>query len=752
MRVDGREKAGVHGSYRKIIALCVMLTLVLIGIPIVYTMVKMGMFSSEPEITTKITAGEDAPVLKIVGDSEFKPQSYLNSNGEPAGANVEVAMEAANRLGMKPEFVFSDWITARDSLNSGDADIILGLEIFSNMKGVLKTVPVFSDHLNVYGKVKVTDAASLAGKKAALMAQSVIIPTFELNCEYVEYYTNPEILQALENGEVDYAICHGSIARDIIKAHDYDIVECFTLMESYPAIGVREDEVKLHENLNQVLQEMADDGTIKEIEEKWITSNANEGSYKDVIKNNNTFYMWYFVLFIFMEFLMAVFIIQSRYYTKSMRENTSKLKRLAYVDPITNGMNINAFKEQLKDELCEDNETIILVNIKNFKLYNVNLGKNGGDELLKTMYDILNTSVKEGECVTRYYADIFYIYLKTDDQNAVLDFISKANKKIKAEAETYLGKNDIKLEFVINYGISTINKNKQLQLAFDEARMACKERQAHENGIPKFYNKDIHETLERNQLLLSTFKDSIENHDFKIYLQAKVDPYKHTIYGGEVLVRWMHPTLGFIAPNDFIPLLENNGYIASLDFYMFEEVCKEMKKFIDQGKPIYPASINLSGAHFTDRSFPEKYYHIAHKYQIPTEYLELELTETFFIHKDSIRVMQENIRKLHEYGFKVAMDDFGSGIATLSMLGYLDVDVLKIDKAFTDNMNNPRNLPILKAISSVARELHISTVVEGVEDSMQLDIVKQYQFDYVQGYIYSKPMFLPEFVEWFKKF
>lgn len=177
-----------------------------------------------------------------------------------------------------------------------------------------------------------------------------------------------------------------------------------------------------------------------------------------------------------------------------------------------------------------------------------------------------------------------------------------------------------------------------------------------------------------------------------------------------------------------------------------------MKKFIDQGKPIYPASINLSGAHFTDRSFPEKYYHIAHKYQIPTEYLELELTETFFIHKDSIRVMQENIRKLHEYGFKVAMDDFGSGIATLSMLGYLDVDVLKIDKAFTDNMNNPRNLPILKAISSVARELRISTVVEGVEDSMQLDIVKQYQFDYVQGYIYSKPMFLPEFVEWFKKF
>lgn len=440
------------------------------------------------------------------------------------------------------------------------------------------------------------------------------------------------------------------------------------------------------------------------------------------------------------------------FYIYKSKKNTNTLKKIAYVDPITKGLNINAFKEKLQRDLSSNESTIILVNIKNFKLYNVDLGKRGGDVLLKRIYAIINSAIEGKGYVTRYYADIFYIYLRTNDREEILEFIADVDAKIKVEAEWFLKKNHIKLEIVINYGISTIHKDKQLQLSFDEARMACRERSASEDGIPKFYNEDIHESLEWNQTLLGSFKESLANKDFKIYLQAKVDPYNKTIYGSEVLVRWIHPVYGFIAPNRFIPLLESNGYIESLDFYMFEETCKEIKRRMDCGEKIYPVSINLSGMHFKDLEFPEKYNRIAQEYKVSTSYLELELTETFFVHPDSIEVMQHNIKKLHEYGFKVALDDFGSGISTLSMLGHLDIDVLKVDKTLIDNIDNPKMLPILESISDVAHKLQIATVVEGVEEESQLEIIKKYHFDYVQGYIYSKPMYLSEFAEWRESF
>ena len=442
--------------------------------------------------------------------------------------------------------------------------------------------------------------------------------------------------------------------------------------------------------------------------------------------------------------LMAVVIF---YIYRTMKSQLD-LKKLAYQDSITGGMNINAFKERLQHDLREKDYSVILVNIKNFKLYNVDLGKNGGDALLKRIYEILHTAVMGNGYVARYYADIFYICLKTTDKGQILDFISKADTKIGLEAESFLKANQIELDFVINYGISTIQKGKDLQLAFDEACMACRERLPNEDGIPKFYNEDIHSSMERNQLLLASFKESIANHDFKIFPQAKIDPYKNTYHSSEALVRWVHPTLGLISPGEFIPLLESHGDIATLDFYMFEENCRVLRDMMDKGISVYPVSINLSGAHFDDRMFPERYFEISQKYRVPTHYLELELTETFFVHPDSISVMKENIKRLHEYGFKVAMDDFGSGISTISMLRHLDIDTLKIDKALIDNIADERTLPILEAVRDVVHKLNITTVVEGVETPEQLELVKKCLFDYVQGYIYSKPMPLDQFIAW----
>lgn len=318
-----RRQAWIQAANRKkVIGLCIAVNIVLLSVPVITTIAEGGWFSKAPIVTTEIEADKDAPVLSIVADSDFKPRSYRNNEtGEWAGADVEVVIEAANRLGMRPEIVFSDWVTARNTLINGDADIILGLEIFSNMGGVVKTIPISNDKLNVYGKEKVKDAASLAGKKVGLMAQSVIITMFELNCDYVEYYTNTEILQALADGEVEYAICHGSIAQNIMRDNDLELEECFTLMESYPAIGVSEKLPELRDALNTVLFEMADDGTIQRLEKKWVTSRINHRSFTNVIQNNIKFYIVYFVFLMLMELMLVVFALQSKHYRKSIEYN-----------------------------------------------------------------------------------------------------------------------------------------------------------------------------------------------------------------------------------------------------------------------------------------------------------------------------------------------------------------------------------------------------------------------------------------------
>lgn len=159
----------------------------------IFTVFQMGMFTKEPEmeIEAKYT-GRNAPVLRIATDYDFCPNSYYDSNHELTGLYIEIMTEVANRLKMKPEFIVDDWPGSRENLTEGKADVLVGLEIFSNMEGTLRTIPISSDELCTYGKEKLFSVAGLSGKKVAVMVRSVLIRTFDLHCEYQEYYTNTE--------------------------------------------------------------------------------------------------------------------------------------------------------------------------------------------------------------------------------------------------------------------------------------------------------------------------------------------------------------------------------------------------------------------------------------------------------------------------------------------------------------------------------------------------------------------------------
>ena len=207
------------------------------------------------------------------------------------GLYIEVITEVANRLGMNPVFLTDTWIKSREKLTNGEADVLLGLEIFSNMEGTLRTIPICSDELCVFGKTKVNSAAALAGKRVALMARSVIISTFDLQCEYVEYNTNTDILEAVENGEVDYAICHAAVSEKTMEKNKLDLIRGVTIMKSFPAMAVKESNPELREQLNSVLKDMAEDGTLYRLRTKWIDEFTKDRSFAAIWKENHAFYI-----------------------------------------------------------------------------------------------------------------------------------------------------------------------------------------------------------------------------------------------------------------------------------------------------------------------------------------------------------------------------------------------------------------------------------------------------------------------------
>ena len=316
-----------YGIYRKLL---IALTAVLVVAPVLFTLVQMGLFAGEPTVDIKPTAGPDAPVLRVAADYDFCPNSYYNSNGELSGLYIEIVTEAANRLGMQVEFQTGEWLECRAMLAEGDADVLLGLEIFSNMEGTLRTIPLCSDELCVYGKETVDSAATLAGRRVALMARSVIETTYDLQCEYVEYNTNTEILQAVENGEADYAICHSAVSEKLIEKNHLDLRQGLAIAKSFPAMAVSASRPELRTALNEALQSMSRDETIGRLQQKWIDDFTRNRSLRYVLKTNQVLYdMFILALIVVVSALVIYYVLDRRQarYIRSLLDVQQQLEK-----------------------------------------------------------------------------------------------------------------------------------------------------------------------------------------------------------------------------------------------------------------------------------------------------------------------------------------------------------------------------------------------------------------------------------------
>lgn len=387
----------------------------------------------------------------------------------------------------------------------------------------------------------------------------------------------------------------------------------------------------------------------------------------------------------------------------------------------------------------EKDIAFIQFDIRKFKIINDLYGEKFGDEVLDFIKNELKECCNEEQFFMNLRSDVFMVVTEYNEEEELVTFIQQLNARINSYK-------DVKLQ--MSYGVYTV-EDKEMELRQMEDRAAMARRAAKDNILTNilFYREQFKELLYNRKFIDENMQAAITERQFKMYLQPKYSIAKNEIIGAEALVRWLHPERGMIYPDQFIPIIEENGFIIKLDYYIWEEACRFIKKCENAGITSCPISVNVSRAHLHDNECITVLTDMIKRNDIPKKMLELEITETANDQQISLRALQ-----LKEEGFTLLMDDFGSGYSSLSILLETPFDVIKLDRIFMENMmiSNKGRL-ILEQIVTMADKLNLGLLAEGVETKEQVDLLKKIGCDQVQGYYYAKPMPEEEFFSLLKR-
>lgn len=347
---------------------------------------------------------------------------------------------------------------------------------------------------------------------------------------------------------------------------------------------------------------------------------------------------------------------------------------------------------------------------------------------------LLNIAASSGGFAARSHADLFYLIIPSQKEHEWI--IQDIRKNIITDELKEL-KTKVKLGIY-----ESINKKLTINALIQIAMNTCVSILNLETESIALYDEIQHKQELYNQELINDFEDAIKEKQFEVYLQPKYNIVgnKPVLDHAEALVRWISPKFGFVSPGDFIPLFESNGLIEELDHYVFEEVAKILKELKKELKNKTPnISVNLSRIDFYSPLLQEKMAKVLRENNISPSLINLEITESAYT-KNSGQLIGK-INEMRNAGFKIEIDDFGSGYSTLNMLSEIPFDVLKIDMVFMKNFHTSKGIkPIIKAIVDIAKSLGVKVVCEGVETKSQYDFLKKLNIDFVQGYYLCKPL------------
>lgn len=431
-----------------------------------------------------------------------------------------------------------------------------------------------------------------------------------------------------------------------------------------------------------------------------------------------------------------------------------KIAEASYRDIITGYGNFEKFKVDAQDILNSNPDTdyvLFYFNIKNFKYINETYGHSVGDRTLKTVADVLNKYLREGEAFARVIGDTYIMLIHYKNQDGFMDTFTHIKNEIHDACMV------IQDRFVVDFttGILIIDETMHtysINRLVDRAMMAEKSVEFTMGITYAFYDDEYHKKVLNEAQIENSMHGALENKEFCAYVQPKFDIATNSLIGGELLVRWLSPSKGFLEPAAFIPSFEKNGFIYQIDCFMLEEACKSLRKYLDSDIYVLPFSVNLSRITLAHPDFLSKVQDIVERYYIPHHYIEFEITESIF--SENYAQMIDVLNKLKEMDYLINMDDFGTGYSSLTLLRDLPIDVIKLDHDFLSRSaaNDKNATCILKSIIDMAHALDIRIVSEGIETSEQLEMLKSINCEIGQGFLFAKPMPIGDYDKMIKEF
>ncbi len=446
--------------------------------------------------------------------------------------------------------------------------------------------------------------------------------------------------------------------------------------------------------------------------------------------------------------IILIFSLLMLHIRNTERKSKEAFYLSAFIDPLTECANLNKLKMDLPKMLAENPDSsfaMVLLDIDKFKVINELYGFRRGDMVLIHISNVLKEHLGPNEPFARVSGDKFICIIEYKNREEIETRLQIICNEIK----NCYASTDLNYKIVANCGIFMVERDLPFYLMLDRANLACAESKKDKSVNSMFYRDYSRKQILTEKSIENSMREALQQNQFKIYFQPKVNLHTLKMDDAEVLVRWLHPSKGIIMPDVFIPIFERNGFILDLDMFMLKNSAQMLRSCLDEGIEPVRLSVNFSRLHINNPKFCEEFKKTADFYKIPPHLLEAEITETTLL--DNLDKMKDVITNFHQNGYLISIDDFGAGYSSLNVLKSLHFDTLKFDKEFlkTDG-EEKRAKDIISGAVKMIKSLDVTIVAEGVETVKQAEFLRDIGCDRGQGYLFSKPIPLEEFKDMLK--
>lgn len=430
------------------------------------------------------------------------------------------------------------------------------------------------------------------------------------------------------------------------------------------------------------------------------------------------------------------FLLKSLYFFTGRTRVMELIAHMAVTDHLTglpNTAGLSRFCDTLQAQGIFTNYTGLFINLKNFKYINQRVGSEAGNAVLRKYAEAVRPLLHSKDLYARLGGDNFFALISNEHLN---DFL-KATELITIEIP--YGASILTLDIGRKAGIYSPAPGDNMNDMMHGASLAMAAAKQSVTVDYLYYEPAMHDKVMRRKEISNLFPHALATHEFVVYYQPKVCLDDNTLCGAEALIRWIKDGK-IVPPMDFIPVLEQEGTICTLDFYVLDAVCRDLRAWLDAGLEPVRTSVNFSKLHLHNRQLSADVLKIINKYQLDSRYIEIEITETSGY--EDFSTLNAFVNDMKEHGICTSLDDFGTGYSSLNLLKDLNVDIIKLDRSFLMNIaeQNTTDKVIVETIIRMVKELNMQVVAEGVETSVQAQYLRSINCHLAQGYLFDKPL------------